>query len=515
MSDAQIRSAISTALRVGQKTLGDLSVQDIRKQLVGGRDVTDLQIEQTRADLLAKSTEKMEQVGKKAKQLGGPRVEFAQDDTSVEQAKVLRRTVKSKQKGKGGQSADWSRQLSAGRTLGAPPKLDTPPKETPPTSKDLKPVDKDLDLDDLMKRLQNLGPAEGPELEGSVSTDEPDDDLARRLELLSPKGPTPLKNQKTIDQLTQAVGDTGSGRSVGDVFLNQGKFPTSVSRSDKGSTGVYFTQTISGKHVVKPSDHPNREYFSTCLAKAMGLRTPTTSVVDKETLVPVMKGVMDRGRSVPSGTQQQFTSAMKDKDHALVMEHLDISTFETTSVPLGDKLKSTDKAQLFRDLGRQHTLDLLIHNADRLPLTSDHPGNTRNTFIGGKTGSSDPPALMSLDQEPTLPRGKGKPEAYVAAVGAALQDLPGETTRILAWMKGRGGMGQLVQTPEDEKLFAKEFLQGMNQGGSTIKALVGQGVVQDLYAHTAEKYGDSDPQGKDLGTFLGSVGEQFRQATFT
>ena len=224
---------------------------------------------------------------------------------------------------------------------------------------------------------------------------------------------------------SQGEGDAwlATATPVADLFSIRWSTLDKVATSEGGSAGVIFCRCASGTFVIKGCATVAQEMFSAQLARVLGVAVPRARLVSwpgnewQMLQKHVKRHLLRRGLNDPSAaTVRRKVEKELERPHILIFELVPgVGLDSIPSQELAEKLKWSDG---MRDIGAVCALDVLLNNADRLPLLWNNNGNVANLMF-----CESRLQVMAIDQAAfTVPAGGGRDE-YLRCVRQLCEEL--------------------------------------------------------------------------------------------
>lgn len=208
-----------------------------------------------------------------------------------------------------------------------------------------------------------------------------------------------------------------------DLFAIRWSTLDKVATSDNGSAGVIFCRCASGTFVVKGCATVAQEMFSAQLARVLGVAAPRARLVSwpgnewQMLQKHVKRHLLRRGLNDPSAaTVRRKVEKELDRPHILIFELVPgVGLDSMLPHELADNLERTGG---MRDVGAVCALDVILNNADRLPLLWHNNGNAANLMFCQSRNR-----VVAIDQAAfSVPSGAGRDD-YLRSVRQLCQEL--------------------------------------------------------------------------------------------
>ena len=196
-----------------------------------------------------------------------------------------------------------------------------------------------------------------------------------------------------------------------------------VATSDSGSAGVIFCRCASGTFVIKGCATVAQEMFSAQLARVLGIRAPRARLVSwpgnewQMLQKHVKRHLLRRGLNDPkAATVRRKVEKELDRPHILIFGFVPgVGLDRMVPQVLAEKLKGSGG---MRAIGAVCALDVILNNADRLPLLWNNNGNVANLMFCESWNQ-----VIAIDQAAfSIPSGAGRND-YLRSVRQLCEEL--------------------------------------------------------------------------------------------
>jgi hypothetical protein len=203
------------------------------------------------------------------------------------------------------------------------------------------------------------------------------------------------------------------------------RWPTldKVAISDSGSAGVIFCRCAGGTFVIKGCATVAQEMFSAQLARVLGITAPRARLVSwpgnewQMLQKHVKRHLLRRGLNDPSAaTVRRKVEKELDRPHILIFEL--VPGVGLDSLPPQDLAAKLKGSGGMRAVGAVCAFDVILNNADRLPLLWNNNGNVANLMFCESWNQ-----VVAIDQAAfSVPSGAGRDD-YLRSVRQLCEEL--------------------------------------------------------------------------------------------